>query len=497
MNIHQRAALCLVVLAAPLPAVAGDPSPARDLELLKTRFGVSQCSLADVRVVAPVADHTLLQTELAGQPVTLFVGPWSLRSTDFEVLVQGGDGALRSAVPPPLRTVRGTVLEWEGSRVVGTLRDGRLRASVQRNQKGTWCIEPIPTDISPERPDLHVVFQASDLTHEHIGTCGVNEHDELDALDAAVYDPVHQASTTDHPDAPGDDQGGFPRRGGPKAAEISIDSDVEYYVYNNSSVDQTVDDIEELMVSVDNLYRQQAGISYIVNRIIVRTAEPDPYDTDSPSGLRDQLRDEWETNLGHLERAIVHLMTGRELGGTQGGTLGIAFINEVCTRHNPEKFDEGSYGLSESHFGPTASLVARTALTAHELGHNWSARHCSDECTEWTADCGFMCEQIFCCENYTHFDAENLASVIDYRDSRHCLHPWSSQTWVRADASGPEDGTFIFPFNTFREGVWATDPGGRVIFFGGQYNADRTLRILNRPLRLEAQSSTGVVRIGP
>lgn len=138
----------------------------------------------------------------------------------------------------------------------------------------------------------------------------------------------------------------------------------------------------------------------------------------------------------------------------------------------------------------------------HELGHNWDAEHCAeiqnDECPQsFPADCGIMCARLGGCNaSLTQFGQPSINAIVDHRNSRDCLGRNPSVTFVDDSFSGSENGSLSNPFNTFREGVWATDPGGLVVLFGGTYDADGTLRILNRPLRLEARTGTGTVRIG-
>ena len=65
--------------------------------------------------------------------------------------------------------------------------------------------------------------------------------------------------------------------------------------------------------------------------------------------------------------------------------------------------------------------------------------------------------------------------------------------YVRWDTSGGQDGSVDYPYDTFREGVWAVNPGGTVVIWGGNYD-DRI--IVRRPMRLEAWSGSGTVVIG-
>lgn len=80
----------------------------------------------------------------------------------------------------------------------------------------------------------------------------------------------------------------------------------------------------------------------------------------------DEFRSYWLNNESSVTRDMASLMTGRDLDGS---TIGLAFTGVVCTN--------AAYGLSQSRY--TTNAVNRIALTAHEVGHNWSSPHCDAE----------------------------------------------------------------------------------------------------------------------
>lgn len=61
------------------------------------------------------------------------------------------------------------------------------------------------------------------------------------------------------------------------------------------------------------------------------------------------------------------------------------------------------------------------------------------------------------------------------------------------NTSGYEDGTFFHPFNTVREGHFATQPGDKVLIVSGNYNEPQ---VLNRAGQYERTGTTGTVKIG-
>jgi hypothetical protein len=63
-------------------------------------------------------------------------------------------------------------------------------------------------------------------------------------------------------------------------------------------------------------------------------------------------------------------------------------------------------------------LSERTALTAHELGHNWNADHC-----DGANPCNIMCSHIDGCSGIglPNFEPVGANEIMDFADARSCL----------------------------------------------------------------------------
>lgn len=423
-----------------------------------------------IRVQAAAAGSQEVSTIVNGQNVTLQLAPWSLRSPNFEVLTQAADGVLRRLdTPPPASTYRGVVREWDCTTVTGSLTNGRLTALVRSLDHGDWLIQPAAPDAAGD----HVVFRAENAL-PHDGVCGVTP--EMEAAAAARRVPL---------EANNEGEGNDAFRGGTYDTEISIDSDVEFFVLNGSSVPATVDDIETVMIGIDAIYRAEVGIQYVVNRIIVRTAEPDPYDQFDSTALLEQFRANWENNHGGQERDTAHLFSGKDF--SDGNVIGRAYLAEICNR---EDDGQGGYGISQSRF--SSNMASRMAVTAHELGHNWAANHCIG-----AGDCAIMCSNIGGCSGVLNqFGVGETNEIVAHRNSRTCLGGFNNTVYVNAAYSGSEEGSPGQPYNTLREGLWATGAGGTIVLSPGNYDWDRTASILNRPVTLTKLAVAGTVLIG-
>ncbi len=393
---------------------------------------------------------------LGGESYTLDVAPYSVRSSKFEVLVQVEDGSLIPFDVGAPTTVRGVVRDVPGSIVAGNMSEGRLTATVGLHPDDMlWGIQP-RSDVDSTAPaSEHIVYSSLDrLASDH--SCG-NDH-------ATERDDVDHGQTPAASDL--GDGGNF------VICEIGIDTDVQYYNLNGSSITQTENDIESIINSTDAIYSIDAQIRYEITTIIVRTAEPDPYSsTTSPSSLLNQFDSHWSSSQQGVQRDIAHLFTGRDL---DGGVIGIAKLSQICSQNN-------GYGLSQSRF--TSNFTSRVALTAHELGHNWSASHCNS-----VSDCRIMCSGLGGCTGVvTSFAPVSINSINNEKNSSGCLGPGSPPAPPSISQVSPEAnnlfGPSITPIEIIGQNlsfVTSVTVDG-VVFSQGQFDVVTNARITLTP----------------
>ncbi|MCB9898288.1 MAG: hypothetical protein H6825_09820 [Planctomycetes bacterium] len=380
------AALCAGSVLLSSVAAQSQPIPARALpsmsaDALVAALDVGDFTVQTLSVEAASGGETLVRVVLGDTPFTLALLPHSLRAPDFTLLVDDGRGLHAVEAPAPT-TVRGTLLEVPGSRVAGSLADGRLDVTVTTPVE-TWGISPAaPLDPS-FADDAYVVYRASD------------------AIDRGLQCGVAAAAAHDAPPSPA----GYAGLADAKVCEIALDADFEFYQWNGSSVPNTELDIEDIVNRVDAIYEADVDILYTITTILVRTTSADPYTSTSPGTLLGQFAAEWNANQGGVVRDVAHLFTGRNIDGS---VIGIAQLNVICSLGN-------AYGLSQSNY--TTNKSFRAGLTAHELGHNWSAQHCDGQST-----CYIMCSGLGgCAGNVTTFGTSAKNAISNKRDSVTCL----------------------------------------------------------------------------
>jgi len=291
---------------------------------------------------------------IAGAWQRVELEPTSVRAPGFQLLVPAADGSLRATEPPPPATVLGRVPGSPGSLAAGSLVDGQLHLLLRLEAGGPlWVVEPLPEGG-------HAVYARTSAVGS-AGTCGT-----LTPFGWQTP-PGSQAAVI-----PGDDL---------HLAEIALEADYEYYQLLSSSEANVVNDLEKIINQVRLIYVNEVAITYEVTSITVRTTPNDPYTVTDAIALLDQMRTAWnQLPLSAIPRDVAHLFTGRDMNGS---VAGIAYLDVLCNKAL-------AYGIAQSRI--TNNLAQRVSITAHELGHNWSAPHCDGD-----PDCAIMCAVIAAC----------------------------------------------------------------------------------------------------
>ncbi len=360
-------------------------------------LSVSDFSLQRTDFAGRLGDPLRVELNIDGVEHEFSLSPFSVRSADFKVMVQVEGGAIVEIEAPAPRTYRGA--SQDGSMViVGSLLEYGFNGKIvtQGEEPRAWGIQPLVELVPGSEADLYVMHDTSDALptgHSCGGALSGDEH-------ADGFDPRVETS------------GAAPRGGQLLACELIIDADWHFYNNDNgASVPATVADVENIMAGVDTVYVRDVDVTFILNQILVRTdLGTNPYTSNSAGTLLDQVRNAW-VGTG-ADRDLVHMFTGRNISG---GTIGIAWLSAVCSNNL-------GYGLSESKF--TNSFNSRVALTAHEIGHNFSAQHCSG------GSCYIMCAGLGGCGGISPpgvtgagFGNGSINSISNYAAGRPCIEP--------------------------------------------------------------------------
>ena len=350
---------------------------------------------SEIRMTRQGAGSLQARVPIDGGLYTLELHPHSVRSEHFILTVQQADGSYRDVAPPAISTYRGRLLELEGSEVAASIGDDGLHARIMLADRSEYWVEPLRGKIAAAQRDTHAVYPGDRVIPSGRSCAAVVPAMNViqDAQPGTVSSGTVAAGT------------------GYYIAELAIDTDVEYF-NRFGTVNATTARIEQVINTVNLQYERDVLIRHSISHMIIRGSEPDPYTYTDADQLLTQLRTQWSINHGNIQRDTVQLFTGKSLIGS---TIGIAYLGTLCSTAT-------GYSLVESEC--CGSFACTTDLSAHELGHNWNASHCtraSETCSATPGICSsFTMNASLTCSNKFHSGCTE-PDIIAFRDTRSCL----------------------------------------------------------------------------
>lgn len=351
-----------------------------DKDLVHGTLGLSASDMFSLSVVGEPGAPIKATIVLEGSPFTLDLAPYSNRSpSHYKLLVQGADGQMVDTTPGPVRTLRGTVVEIPGSTVAASFDEsGGLYARIRIvGEPSDYWVEQVAMSVPGASADVHVTYRGSDVVGDG-SKCGVK------AL------PVPGGDTLEIGSGCGT---------GLCVAELGCDSDVEYYQDYGSSVTNVENRINAIINAMNSQYEDDVGLRHDITAVVVRTSQPDPYSSNDIGNLLNQLRSQWLGPMSGTPHDVAQLFTGRSISGS---TIGLAWLGSVC--------ESQRYSVVENF---TSNFGCLTDLSAHELGHNWGAGHCS--CNSFTMNPSITCSN--------RFSSGSIASITGTKNTADCLTP--------------------------------------------------------------------------
>jgi hypothetical protein len=350
-------------------------------ELANLAMGLTQCEISRVVVLGELGGPLVAVIDLQGEPVELRLAPRSVRAPGFQLIEQRADGSLGEVDPGPVTTYRGEVVQLPGSSVAASLLPDGLYARFSLPDGTEYWLEPLASRLPSAGREQHVLYRRQDvLCPGH--TCG-SDH-------LAANLPKLAGGGEEAPP-----QGSFL---GVQVAELACDGTYDFYQYWGSSIAGS-NRIQSVIGAMNPQFESEVGISHEITTILIRTSASQPYTSTDPFTLFDQFRAEWNGNQAWIARDVAQLF----IGPIPGSIVGIGAIASVCHLSDAYSMVQG---------GAFGSFMCNTDLSAHELGHNWSATHCT--CTDSTMNPGITCTNTFS-------PVFSRPEIIAYRDSLTCL----------------------------------------------------------------------------
>ncbi len=389
---------------------------------------LADVTVQDIDLPAAAGMPFTTRVDLGGLPFTLDVSPHSVRALGYEIYEDDGYGLVALA-PGEINTFRGELLEDPGSIVAGSLLPDGLYAKIMLTSGDMYWIEPLVSKTSSAVYGQHAVYHQDDV----LSTPGICAADRLA--------PVGDVGFTTQGDT------GPAATGLLKVCELGCDADYQFYTAHGSSTTNVENRINLVINTMNTQYETEVGIRHDITVIIVRTSNgAGGYTSSDPSTLLNQFRTEWTSNQAGQPRDVAHLFTGKNLNGS---VIGIAWLGVIC---------DASFGYGLVQSDCCGSLSCSTDLSAHEIGHNWNADHCS--CS------GFTMNSSLTCANQFH-NTFTEPTIIAFRDTRTCLTDDVNGTLIYLDD---------FESGNFTAGGWTTSSSARCKVkvnsaFSGTYGA--------------------------
>ncbi|MEQ1582262.1 MAG: reprolysin-like metallopeptidase [Steroidobacteraceae bacterium] len=225
-------------------------------------------------------------------------------------------------------------------------------------------------------PGTHVIYRLSD-TLVDLGTGYCSALDDASSDPAATGLTTFKSMTTELKSQLVLQQAA----GATRALSLSALGDASFLArYTSASAAR--DAVLVRLNNVDGIFSGQVGVEIRISSVDLYDGASDPFTaTTVPGSLLTEVGRVRNGSATLKADGLTHLFTGRDL---DGNTVGIAYINALCSR-------SFGVGLTESRGRGT---VLESLIAAHEIGHNFGAVHDgSGECAATPPDQFIMAPQ--------------------------------------------------------------------------------------------------------
>ena len=373
------AALALGALAPDAGASQEASRAARAQEVLRLR----DAELLHLDLPGPVAGPLAVPVRSSRFTDVLVLRPSDVRAPGYELVVQRGDGSFSLSRGRAPRTFRGELAGHPGSMASGSYSDDGLHVRIMLPGGESLWLEPLAGRVPGASAAEYVMYEGDDVLESEL----------------PCAEPALPGESTAGAGGTTSGGGSTASATGLKITELACDADYEYFT-RWGSVSAVEARIHTVIDAVNLQYEAEVGITHQITSIVVRTSPSQPYTSTDSGTLLVQFKDEWNANHSGIPRDVAHLFTGKQIDGS---TIGIAYLSVICNT-------SWAYGLSQSDF--SSNFASVTDLTAHELGHNWGASHCS--CTSYTMN-------PYITSSNTFEPSVTIPTIVGFRDSRTCL----------------------------------------------------------------------------
>lgn len=370
----KRLILPLLVLAL---AVALPAQPITSSSILSA-FHLSSGHMVSNTLTPLATGGVRVEFDVDADHYTLDVQPYSVRSPLYKVWSDTGRGLVEVPAAPEC-TYRGVLVGEPGVVVAASLLPTGVFARIQWPNGTIHWLQPM-SDQVPTAPATMGVFYAN-----------------TDVL------PTNNTACIELPSETGQQQGVSIASTDNDVCELACDADWEYYDDYGRSTTNVQNRINTVINAMNSQYESEVNITHQITAIVIRTNKRNSYKGKNASSLLTKFRQKWIADHGNIQRDVAHYFSGKSLSGN---TIGIAWLSAVCSSYG--------YGLVESDFN--GNFGCTTDLSAHELGHNWGAGHCS-----CAGGGGYTMNSYITCANTFH-PSLTIPVINSFKASIGCLN---------------------------------------------------------------------------
>jgi hypothetical protein len=286
--------------------------------------------------------------------------PHDMRAKDYYAEETMDGGISRRLERAPVKTFRGKAHGLNEAESRFTIDENNFEG-VMITRDDFYVIEPARKFASLADPSDFVLYKASDVEPEAVGTCAATLDKEISQAGESVFSQDSISTITS-----GDSATNITTANAFSPTldtQLATEADYEFVTAMGGSTGAN-DEILSIMNQVEGVYQAQLGITFSITVSAQHTwnTASDPYTTTDGSALLSEFTNYWNANFSSIGRDLAHMWTGKNVDGS---TVGVAWVGVVC------RSPSSAYGFSQI----LSSTPGKFILTAHEIGHNFGASH--------------------------------------------------------------------------------------------------------------------------
>lgn len=294
-------------------------------------------------------DESAFVLELGDHHWDIMLQKRDLRSPNYVQNVLTDKGVEKSNAFDGTMTYRGQLPDGQGWSVALTMNEEFIYGYFKEGDE-TYFIEPLWYYVTGQPKDQFIVYATSDVKPDTQHKCGAQEM-------ATKMENLNPEEHLEHKDDLAEKMMAC------KEIELAIASDLSMFNFHGSAAGVnafTFGVINNVQTNYDDEFNDELHFN-IVEQFVVAPPASNPWSNSTDAGVLLNSFTNWGPGNFTSTHDLGELWTKRTL---DDGTVGIAWISAVCTSSRYHVVSEF-----------TSNAAFLRVMTAHEIGHNFSAQH--------------------------------------------------------------------------------------------------------------------------